>query len=326
MRVFVSLVLICLLAVPSAHTSTKPMEEVVALGKQPGPKLWRVHHKQNELWILGVLNPLPKDMQWDASAVEAVLADADEYIQSPGVSVSVNPVRAVFMLPSLWGVQKNPDKKKLIDVLPASIYERWLVQKAQYIGQDKGVERKRPMLVADELFRRAIEASDLTQRSNVYKAINQAVKKHNIPTTQTGIRRKLEKPRQAIKKFKKSQISGVNCFEKTLNRIEHDLPVMKARAAAWAEGDISAMRALPYEDQNQACFEEVLQSSFAEDLARQMDLVDIQATLQQNWLQAVETALENNSVTFTTLPISELLKADGYMAELSRRGYTVRGG
>ena len=309
-----------------AEAETKPMEEVVAVAKQPGPKLWRINHDQNELWILGVLTPLPEEMDWDASSVQAVLADAQEYIQAPGVGVSINPVRAVFVLPTLWGVQKNPEGKKLHDLMPEPLYARWSALKAKYIGRDRGVERKRPMLAADELYRSAIDSAGLTNRTDIYKTIDKAVKKHNIRTTKTSVNRHLEKPRAAIKKFKKSEIEDIQCFEKTLDRIEHDLPVMQARAAAWAAGDVQGMRALPYEDQTQACFQEVMQSAFAEELTDALDLVDIESTLRENWLQAAENALNNNEVTFATLPINQLLNADGYVAELARRGYRVRGG
>lgn len=330
MRIFVYLALALALAgavaVATPAAIAKPLEEVVVVGKQPGPKLWRVVHEENELWILGVLTPLPKGMEWDAAAVEAVIADAEQYIQSPGVSVSVNPVRAVLMLPSLWGMQKIPDKKKLVDIVPAPLYARWSVLKAQYLGNDRGVERKRPMLAADELFRRAIDATDLTHHTGVFDAIEKALKKHDVPTVETGVDRRLEKPRKVIKQFKKSTIADIHCFEKTLERIEKDLPVMKTRAAAWALGDIQTMRALPYEDQGQACIDEVLQSAFAEELTAQLDLVDVQMTLRNNWLEAAQTALLNHSVTFATLPISELLKPDGVIAELSQLGYEVRGG
>lgn len=44
------------------------IEEVVVIGVQPGPKMWRVNKGDHELWIFGTLSLLPKKMQWDSQA------------------------------------------------------------------------------------------------------------------------------------------------------------------------------------------------------------------------------------------------------------------
>lgn len=306
--------------------ANKPIEEVVSIGKQPGPKLWRVSHDDHELWILGVLNPLPKDLDWDSSAVEAVLSDSDAFISAPGIGMSINPLKTIFVLPSLLGVQKNPDGKKLVDIVPADIYARWTELKALYIGKDKGIERKRPIIAVNELYQKAIESTGLTHSGAVYKTIDKAVKRNDVQKISTSITRHLEKPREAIKKFKKSEIEDIECFEKTLNRIEADLAVMQTRAQAWASGDFAALRELPYEDQNAACFAAVLDSAIAEEMADELGLVDLESMLRDKWLAAAEQALQENNVTFATLPVEELLNPEGYVAELAKRGYAVRGG
>jgi hypothetical protein len=40
-------------------------------------------------------------------------------------------------------------------------------------------------------------------------------------------------------------------------------------------------------------------------------------------MAAAEAALRDNASTFALLPISELLKPDGYLAKLQARGYEV---
>ena len=323
------LIFVLLLLLGAAHVVAEiaePMEEVVAVGKQPGPKLWRITNGERELWVLGVLSPLPQGLDWDTSAIDAVIADADQMIQPPSVSMSINPLKIAFVLPSLWGVEKNPDNKRLVDIVPSDLYERWLELKALYIGRDRGIERKRPMIAVNELYQKAIQATGLTQQTGVHKAISKAVKRNKVPVVDTGVARRLEKPRNAIKKFKRSEIEDLACFEKTIERIEVDLAVMKQRAQAWASGDVAALRALPYEDQNAACLAAVMESTFAEEMADQYDLIDLESRLREKWLTAAEAALQVNTVTFATLPMDELLKPDGYVAALAEKGYEVRGG
>lgn len=321
MRAF--LFLVVLTAPVSFAESNRPIEEVLVVAKQPGPKLWRITNGNNELWVLGVLSPLPEDLVWDSSSVEAVLADAEEFIAQPGISVSANPLKLLWVAPTLFGVQKIPDRKKLVDILPPDLYQRWTELKAVYIGRDKGIERHRPIIAADKLFQAALEDSGLTRSSGIHRTIGKLVKTHKIPKTTTSVERRIKSPRAAVKKFKKSQIEDIDCFRKTIERIEVDLQVMRARATAWAEGDLQALRALPYENQNAACVEAVMNSSFADELADELDLVDVETLLKQNWINAAANALETKTVSFATLPIEELLDPDGYVAGLAGRGYDV---
>ncbi|MBC7455556.1 MAG: hypothetical protein H7335_18070 [Massilia sp.] len=48
----------------------------------------------------------------------------------------------------------------------------------------------------------------------------------------------MDNPRGALRDFKKSQIEDQGCFTKTVERLEVDLDTMRARANAWATGDI----------------------------------------------------------------------------------------
>jgi hypothetical protein len=41
------------------------------------------------------------------------------------------------------------------------------------------------------------------------------------------------------------------------------------------------------------------------------------------WLEQAQSALARNKVTFAVLPMSQLLRADGYIAKLQARGYDV---
>jgi hypothetical protein len=41
------------------------------------------------------------------------------------------------------------------------------------------------------------------------------------------------------------------------------------------------------------------------------------------WLEQAQSALARNEVTFAVLPMSQLLRADGYIAKLQARGYDV---
>src|SRR3546814_3025522 len=67
--------------------ATTRMQPLVVSGKQPGPGLWRVSKDDHDLWVLGTLAPLPKRMQWESGKVQRLVAQAQELLAEPSVSV-----------------------------------------------------------------------------------------------------------------------------------------------------------------------------------------------------------------------------------------------
>ena len=308
-------------AMQSAGAVVTDMEAVVVSGTQPGPGLWRVSKGEHVLWVMGTLSPLPRKMTWLSSEADAILADAQEVVRSPGVSfdADVGIVRGALLIPSLLKARRNPQGSTLKDVLPADLYARWSVLKARYLGRDAGVEKWRPMFAAHELYQEALKKAGLTESGVVSPVVDKAVKRHDIKTTSPVVKFTVEQPKEAIKEFQQTSLNDVECFRKTLDRIENDLPLMVERANAWSVGDIDALRALPYDNQQIAC----LSAFSGAEFARKRGVTDVPAKVEGQWLSAAETALENNRVSFATLPIAELLKPDGYLSKLQAKGYEV---
>lgn len=295
------------------------IEEVLVIGEQPGPGLWRVYNGDHVLHVLGTISPIPKNMQWQSKQVEVALSESQEFITPPNIKMEIGFWGKVGLLPSLIGIKNNPDSKKLADVLTPELYGRWSVLKTKYIGQDQDIEKQRPIFAASALFKKSIEKSDLVSNERVRWALENVVRNHKIKTTQPRVVHELQSPRASIKKFKKSTLDDTQCFAKTLDRLESDLDAMRARANAWSVGDINALRNLPYVDNKAACEEAVLNSELAQD----QGLQDIKVILKAAWLDAAETALANNTNSFASLPMEELLKPDGYLAALAAKGYKV---
>lgn len=308
-------------AAPISPPAVVDMEVMVVSGVQPGPGMWRVSKGDHVLWVMGTLSPVPKKMTWLSRDVEATIAASQQVLKSPGASVDsdLGIFRSALLVPSLLKARKNPDGATLKDVLPSDLYARWQVLKLKYIGRDAGIEKWRPIFAANELYEAAIKKSGLATSGIVSPVVDKAAKRHDVKIVSPIVRLKVEDPKKAIKEFSGTALGDVECFRKTLDRLETDLTGMTLRANAWAIGDIEALRALPYDDQNRACIRAMLEAG----VAQKRGLDTLPQKVEAEWLAAAEAALRNNASTFALLPISELLKPDGYLAKLQAKGYEV---
>ena len=68
-------VMLCLssMVVDAETSGDEPIEEVVVVGKRPGPPLWKVTNGEHTLFILGPLEPLPKSLEWDSESVAWII-------------------------------------------------------------------------------------------------------------------------------------------------------------------------------------------------------------------------------------------------------------
>ena len=294
---------------------------VVVTGALPGPGMWKVSRDGHVMHVLGTVSPLPKRMEWISRDVENVLAQSGEVVFGPSyvVDTDLGFFGKLSLLPSLIGVRKNPEGKLLRDVVPPESYARWQVLKQRYIGRDGDVEKMRPIFAANELYQAAIEDSGLTGKRIVSPVIDAAVKAHKIKVTKPQVKATLRDPKSALKEFRAESLSDLDCFDSMLRNLETDVSRMAERANAWAVGDIDALRDLPLGDQYQTCQNALMQTS----VARKNGLTNAEAETRQAWLSAAEAAISNNVVSFAVLPMSELLKPDGYLAALQAKGYIV---
>jgi uncharacterized protein YbaP (TraB family) len=294
---------------------------VIVTGAQPGPGLWLVRKGGHDLWILGTLSPLPKNMQWQSKHVEDVIANAQEVIRAPRVSLDVKAgfFSTLMLVPSMLGARKNPDGKTLQQVVSQQSYARWRILKARYIGSDSGVEKWRPLFAAQELYGEAMKKSGLDGKDIVASAVTRAINAHHPAVTVVKEEIVITDPKPLLKEFSKTTLDDLACFDNTMTRIETDLEAMRARANAWATGDMAALQSLASPYQWEACSSAITEAG----IGKRLGFGDARQKVQAKWMAAAETALSKNVVTFATLEMKDMLGPNNYLAKLKSKGYTV---
>ncbi|MGH8028665.1 MAG: TraB/GumN family protein, partial [Arenimonas sp.] len=260
-------------------------------------------------------------IEWQSREAERAIAASGHVLLGARATVDadIGLLRGMLLLPKALKSRNNPDGRTLRDVLPPATYARWDVLRARYLGRDRGIEKRRPLFVAQELYAAAIRRAGLDEDNQVRPAVEKIARRHDVPVEIAEIKATITDPKAAVRAFAGSSLDDLACFELTLDRLDADLAQMEARANAWAIGDLDTMRRLPYTDQGAACLAAVLEST----VARSQGLDALPERVRTAWLDAAEKALVAHPRSFALLPMAEILKPDGYLALLGARGYVV---
>lgn len=297
------------------------LEAITVSGEQPGPGLWRAARDGHTLLILGSLVPLPKKMTWKTTEIEDALAHSGALIMPPHVEIKPNTgfFGRLALLPSLIGVRKAPDDATLKDTVPADVYARWLAVKARYIGNDRGVERYRPIFAVLELYKAAVKKAGLGKSGEITRTVVELARKHDVKQVPVEYTLLVDDPRAAIKSFKRSTLDDVSCFIQSIDNIDAQLADMTRRANAWATGDIAALRDERSAKQRVTCMNAVTEGG----VAQRIGLSDVPREVRERWLATVDATMAANTQAVAIVSIDDLLGADGYLEALRSRGYAI---
>lgn len=302
---------------------TRTLDTVVVTGEQPGPGLWLVEAPNgHRMWVLASLVPLPKRMQWTAREVEQRVAEADRVLLSPGGDFDIKAgfFARLGLLPAAMKARNNPGKQPLVEVVPEPVYARWTVLKRRYMGNNRGVEKRRPLVAGQTLFSEALDDEDLSWKNLAEQRVARAAKKAKREVVEPNIKIVIEDPKALLRDFNESQLDDLDCFEKTLARLENDIEPMKLRANAWALGAVDLLQSLEWRDANRACVDAVLGAAIAE----RYGFADIADRVRGRWLEEARKALAEVPTSFAVLPIGLVIGEDSLLDVLQAEGYAVR--
>jgi uncharacterized protein YbaP (TraB family) len=305
--------LLSCLSGPAASLGDTPaaqvLDEVVVTSDRTGPGMWHVHHGNSQVWILGSMSPLPKDITWRSKQVDQVLTGTNEVlIQKP---FEIGIARILWLLITEHNLLMVRGGKRLVDVLPANLHARFAAQRAKYTDDAAKWERFRPLVATAFLQQAAFHHVGLSTRVDLGAAMRVLAKKHGVPIEEI----KIAGVRDVIDALKNLPPATENtCVEASLATIETDLPRLVERAQAWANGNVERIEKLPEPKEVDACRAALDAGSGAADLI---------ARIRQTWFDAIEKRLQNGRVTVAVVNIDLLLEHGGLLDELRARGYEV---
>jgi hypothetical protein len=349
---------VAFLAIPAESNSLDELEEVVVVGRLPGPPLWKVSKGEHVLWILPLIDAYPKKMEWESARVEALIAKSQEYIERPrtyrGLS-TFNPITLVRAMSLSGRPRQLPDGQKLVDVLSPELYQRFNNLKARYLPHDKDIERLRVSAAGAKLQQGILDREQLetlrynrtgspeliTSKLNKWIKRNKAIRRTNpqhgsLHAVASG---DLKLAAKAMEEASTSAAFGSweeACLEKTLAYFEKDIEVVKKRANAWAQGRADDLiEPAPLHGRGDACNNPPSIPDGSPALAKLHreapglaellldDRAESERISRDRWLAAAETALSRNTTTFAVLYVNDIVDEGGLISRLAAKGYEV---
>ena len=312
---------------PSWSQDAPAIDEVVVTGEQPGPQLWKATRNGHDLWILGTVTPKPRDITWKSKEVGLVLDNTQLVINQqlqgstwpanitiePDMSGPVQSIRAMRMASK---IRKERLPPPLRETVPPELYARFQKLKAKYMPKNEDIELRRPRVAANNLYAEAIDDSGLTSRAMIHDEVHRLARKRHIKITEPTLVIKVDTETFAAAHAEFNEIpfsAELKCFEDTLVLLESQIPLITARANAWATGNVEALRKLPPLTR-ESCDTVVWSAPRWKDLATQLDTL---------WLDTIDAAVAKNPSTLVMLDMHELLQPQGVLERLVKRGYEV---
>jgi uncharacterized protein YbaP (TraB family) len=299
----------CFAAATCRAQAQPVLDEIVVTAERAGPGMWHVHRGAANVWILGSISPLPRDITWRSRQVELVLESTSQVLVQKPLEISVP--RILWMLIADRKYLMVGGGKKLKDVLPPDLHARFAAQRSKVTDDADKWERYRPIIAAAFLQQAAFHQVNLSMRLDLGAALRALAKKHGVRIEEikvAGASDMLE----ALKTMPAA--TERTCVEASLMTIESGLPRLVERAQAWAGGNVDRIENLPELKEVDAC-------RTALDAGK--GALDVIGRIRQTWLQNIEKYLRSAGTTIAVMNLDMLLERGGLLDELRAKGYEI---
>lgn len=285
------------------------LDEIVVTAERAGPGMWHVHRGDANVWILGSISPLPRDITWRSSQVESVLQSTSRVLVQKPIEISVP--RILWMLIADRKLLMVGGGKRLKDVLPAELHARFAAQRSKLTDDADKWERYRPIIAAAFLQQAAFLQVKLSMRLDLGAALRALAKKHGVRVEEVrvaGVSDMLE----ALKTMPTA--TERTCVEASLSTVETGLPRLVDRAQAWTSGNVERIESMPDLKEVDAC---------RNALDAGKGAVDVIGRIRQTWRENIEKYLRSAGTTIAVVNLDLLLERGGLLDQLRAAGYEI---
>jgi uncharacterized protein YbaP (TraB family) len=273
--------------------------EAVEVKARPGPAVWHVTRGNSEVWILGLVGAMPKDMDWNKQYLSDLLDGARAILMPPKANVSF--VDVGWFLIMHGGELSLPRGQTLEDSLPEALRGRFVAAR-EAVGGDAGDYRTDiPIRAAIRLQQDLMKKASLSGREPRETIDDLAYRKH-IASKPVSRFEAMDAVRDILKLTPEQQR---DCLAQAVDDANWGVAHAVPAARAWAVGDVKGVKA------------NYTQSRLFDCIIGAVHAIgDIDARNVADTVTAIDGALNQPGKTIVVIGMGPLLRRGGVLERL----------
>ena len=282
------------------------VETVVVTAHRGGPLLWRVTKGDASVVIIGLVEPLPKQLSWNEGGVRDALKGAREMLLQPRAAEGI--VESLWFLAWHSDALYLPDDTPMETTLPPELRARFVAAREK-LHRDAGrYAGLRVPLAGLRLQGDFLDANGLTQDEPT-DTLRHLAREEGVPMRPVAEYEAFPLLRQLP-----SMPSAANatCLKASLDDMDtlavHALPA----AQAWAKGDLDGVEAHYSDRRFEACVDAM------------PDLSALFRRAVDDSMSALNRALEKPGKTVMAVSLGTLLRQDGLLDRIAAEHLAVQ--
>jgi hypothetical protein len=280
--------------------------EAVEVKARPGPAVWHLTRGNSEVWILGLIGAMPKDLDWNKQYLSDLLDGAHAILMPPKANVSF--VDVGWFLIMHGGELSLPRGQSLDASLPEALRVRFAAARAAVGGDAEDYRTDIPIRAAIRLQQDLMKKAALSGREP-RETIDDLATHKRIPSKPVSRFEAMDAVRDILKlTLPQQQACLAQAVEDANWGVAHAVPA----ARAWAVGDVQGVKANYTQSRLFDCINDAVHA-----------LGDIDARNVADTAAAIDAALNQPGKTIAVVNMGPLLRRGGVLEKLQALHVTI---
>jgi hypothetical protein len=276
------------------------VEALVVAAKLPGPAWWRISDGDTTIYVLGVLQALPRGQAWDTSVLDHRLDGAFAVILPPQGKAGIGDLPAAL---ALRGKLKSaaPLDAAVGDLAPRLARARAVLGKTAKAYDGWSPLGAGIMMAGD--YRKSVRLeADQPERT-----IDRLARKHRLKARPAATYKVMPLVKTAVREH--SREAGLICLEGVIDEVNAGPEAARAAARAWARGDVRGAIAGP--------------RNFQRCLLALPGMADLERRGTRDEVEALSAAMTTPGHAVAVYGVRSLVAKGGVLDQMRARGFEV---
>lgn len=305
-----ALAALALTAAAPVHAQTAPpalddpeanvVEALVVAARLPGPAWWKIADGDTTLYVLGVLQAMPRGQGWDTGVLDRRLDGAFAVILPPEGKAGLGD------LPAALALRGRLKSDAPLDAAAGELAPK-LARARATLGKPADAYRAWSPLGAGIMMAGDYRKAVRLEPNEPERTIQRLARKHRVKVRPAATYKVMPLIKTAVRGH--SREAGLLCLEGVLDEVNAGPEAARDAARAWARGDVRGAIAGP--------------RNFQRCLLALPGMADLERQGTTDEVEALSAAMQTPGHAVAVYGIRSLVARGGVLDQMRARGFTV---